>query len=121
MAYDEELADRVRIRLSEEPGIKVEEKKGFGGLLFLVNGKMCINISKDKLMCRYDQVREEEVAEKNGFRPLEMKGKAMPGFCYVEPEGYKTNKDFEYWINLCLSYNPEAPITRKKATAKKKK
>lgn len=52
MAYSTELADRVRERLSIEDNIEVEEKKMLSGLSFLVNGKMCINISHDNLMCR---------------------------------------------------------------------
>ena len=53
MAYNIELANKVRERLAKVPDIEIEEKKMFSGLSFLVNGKMCINISGDNLMCRY--------------------------------------------------------------------
>ncbi|GAA0883643.1 TfoX/Sxy family protein [Sphingobacterium siyangense] len=75
MAYNNELADRVRERLAMEENIEVAEKKMFSGLSFLVNGKMCINISHDNLMCRYSAEREDEVSEKKGFLPMIMKGK----------------------------------------------
>jgi TfoX/Sxy family transcriptional regulator of competence genes len=74
MAYNIELADRVREWLSTVDGIEVEEKKMFSGLAFLVNGKMCINISHDNLMCRYNPELEEEVSGKVGFLPMIMRG-----------------------------------------------
>ncbi len=61
MAYNIELADRVRERLAKVPDIEVEEKKMFSGLSFLINGKMCINISHENLMCRYNPELEDVV------------------------------------------------------------
>ena len=86
----------------------------FSGLAFMINGKMCINVSHENLMCRFDPVLQEEVAEKNGFRPMIMKGRQLKGYCYVEPEGYKKMKDFEYWIHLCLSFNTKAKASKKR-------
>lgn len=114
MAYDTTLADKVREYLSSIPEIKVEEKEMFGGLAFLINGKMCVNVSGDNLMCRFDPILKEELAERMGFLPIIMKGKQMKGYCYVEPTGFKNKKDFEYWINLCLNFNAEAKKTAKK-------
>lgn len=113
MAYSTELADRVRERLSIVENIEVEEKKMFSGLSFLVNGKMCINISHDNLMCRYDPELEDEVSEKKGFLPMIMKGKQLTGYCYVEPIGFKKAYDFEYWIKICLDYNPMAKVSKR--------
>ncbi|MEJ5051980.1 TfoX/Sxy family protein [Chryseobacterium culicis] len=113
MAYSTELADRVRERLSIIKNIEVEEKKMFSGLSFLVNGKMCINISHDNLMCRYDPELEDEVSEKKGFLPMIMKGKQLNGYCYVEPIGFQKADDFEYWITICLDYNPVAKASKK--------
>ncbi|PKF74895.1 TfoX/Sxy family protein [Chryseobacterium sp. PMSZPI] len=114
MAYNIELADKVRERLSKVPDIKVEEKKMFGGLAFLVNEKMCINISHDNLMCRYNPEKEEEVAEKIGFLPMIMRGKQLKEYCYVEPIGFQKPSDFEYWIKICLDYNKVAKASKKK-------
>ncbi|CAM3120740.1 RNA methyltransferase [Chryseobacterium flavum] len=113
MAYNIELADRVRERLSLVPDIRIEEKKMFSGLSFLVNDKMCINISHDNLMCRYNPDLEDEVSEKKGFLPMIMKGKQLKGYCYVEPTGFQKPDDFEYWIKLCLDYNPMAKSSKK--------
>ena len=112
MAYNIKIADRVRERLSEIPGLEIVEKKMFSGLSFLVNGKMCINVSHDNLMCRYDPHLEDEVAERKGFLPMIMKGKQLKGYCYVEPEGFQKPEDFEYWIKICLDYNPIAKVSK---------
>ncbi|MGN7757773.1 TfoX/Sxy family protein [Chryseobacterium sp. 22532] len=114
MAYSTDLADRIRERLSEVAGIEVSEKKMFSGLSFLVNGKMCINVSHDNLMCRYHPDLEEEVSERAGFLPMMMKGKQLKGYCYVEPIGFQKPDDFEYWIKICLEYNSIAKASKKK-------
>jgi hypothetical protein len=116
MAYDTLLADRVREYLAAFPKFEIEEKEMFSGLAFLVNGKMCVNVSGQNLMCRFDPTLTEELSEKKGFLPMRMKGKEYKGYCYVEPTGIKNKKDFEFWINLCLNFNDKAKSskTRKK-------
>lgn len=114
MAYNNELANRVRERLAMEENIEVEEKKMFSGLSFLVNGKMCVNVSHDNLMCRYNAELEDEVSERKGFLPMIMKGKQLKGYCYVEPIGFQKHDDFEYWIKICLNHNPIAKSAKKK-------
>lgn len=114
MAYDDLLADRVRAYLSTVPGLDIEEKKMFRGLAFLVNEKMCVNISGENLMCRFDPALQEEVAERLGYEPMIMKGKELKGYCYVNADGYKTAKNFKYWIDLCLAFNVKAKSSRKK-------
>lgn len=114
MAYSTALADRIREYLSGLQGLHIEEKKMFGGLAFLVNGKMCLNVSDDQLMCRFDPARADDVSTKVGFIPLVMKGRVYAGYCYVDPEGYETDGDFAYWVSLCLDYNERAQPSRKK-------
>ena len=114
MAYDTKLADRIRKYLLRFPALKVEEKKMFRGLTFMVNGKMCVSISGENLMCRFDPEMQQEVAEKNGFRSMIMKKKELKGYCYIDPTGFKSKKDFEYWIILCLDYNERAKSSKKK-------
>lgn len=77
----------------------------FGGLAFMVNGKMCINVSGQNMMCRFDPELTGKLAEKPGFSPMIMKGREYKGYCYVEPLGFKSKEDFEYWVALCLNYN----------------
>ncbi len=114
MAYNTKLADRVREYLADIPKLKIEEKKMFRGLTFMVNGKMCVSVSNDNLMCRFDPILQEEVAEKNGFQTMIMKGREFKGYCYVSQDGYKTKKDFDYWVKLCLDFNAKAKSSKKR-------
>ena len=111
MRYNEELAYRVSELLSHLTN--VEEKEMFSGLVFMVNGKMCINVSGENLMCRFNPKLIEVLAEKPGFLPLIMKGKQLKGYCYVEQVGFEREKDFEFWINLCLDFNELAKSSKK--------
>jgi TfoX/Sxy family transcriptional regulator of competence genes len=114
MAYNLDLANRVREYLAELPLLKVKEKAMFSGLAFLVNGRMCVNISHDNLMCRFDSEKFEQVSERTGFLPMIMRGKQLNGYCYVSPDGFKSKKDFQFWMLLCLEYNPKAKISKSK-------
>ena len=75
---------------------------------------MCVCVSGDEMMCRFDPALRETVAEKNGFRAMIMKGKEYKGYGYVSEEGIKSKKDFDYWISLCLTFNPKAKASKKK-------
>lgn len=114
MPYDPNLAARVREYLSQREAFQVEEKKMFGGLAFMVNGKMCINVGDDQLMCRFDPELTEQLSTRIGFLPMIMNGKEYKGYCYIDPIGYQSQEDFEFWINLCLDYNNKAVISKKK-------
>ena len=113
MAYNLELANRIRTYLIQFPKLKIEEKEMFRGLVFMVNEKMCVNVSGENLMCRFDPKLLETIAEKTGFLPMIMKGKQYKGYCYVEPIGFSKQKDFEYWINLCLDFNEKAKSSKR--------
>ena len=113
MAYNIELADKIREYLAEIPDLNITEKKMFGGLAFLIDDKMCVNVSGDNLMLRYNPDLEEEVSTKIGFLPMIMKGKQMPGFCYVEPEGFRKVDDFDYWMKISLENNKIAKKSKK--------
>lgn len=119
MAYDVKLADRIREYLVHFPKLKIEEKEMFRGLTFMVNGKMCVSVSGENLMCRYDPVLQEEVAEKNGYQPMIMKGREYKGYGYITPNGCRSESDLAYWVNLCLQYNEQAKASRNKKTGKR--
>ena len=114
MPYDTKVADRIRTYLIDFPSLSVEEKKMFGGLAFLVNGKMCVNVSGENLMCRFDPKKHDQISNKLGYQKVIMKGREFKGYCYVKPDGFKTNKDFSYWMHLCLEFNEQAKSSRKK-------
>lgn len=114
MAYDLKLADRIRESLSIDPKLEVEEKEMMGGLTFMVNGKMCMGIIKDEMMCRIDPQLHEIVVEKQGCRTMDFTKRPMKGYVMIDDSGMKTKTDFEYWINLCLEFNSQAKPTKKK-------
>jgi len=111
MAYSEKLADRIRERLADLPNI--EEKKMMGGLTFMYNGKMCVGIIKDELMCRIDPDFHEQAVEKTGCRTMDFTKRPMKGYVLVDDSGMKTKKDFEYWIRLALDFNKKAKASKK--------
>lgn len=113
MAFDTLLADRVREYLANFPSLQINEKRMFGGLAFMVNGKMCVNVSGDRLMCRFDPELQESLSKKTGFEIMVMKGNEMKGYCYVRPEGLKTKSALTFWIDTCLDFNDRAKASKK--------
>ncbi len=112
MAYNEKLSDRIREAISHLP--KVEEKLMFGGSCYMVNGKMCVGVVKDEMMCRINPEIYEAALKKRGCREMDFNHRPMKGFVFISEEGMKTKKEFEYWINLALDFNKNAKATKKK-------
>lgn len=111
MAYNETLVDKIREALVELTD--VEEKHMFGGVCFMVNNKMCVGVVKEEMMCRINPELDVIVLEKIGCRPMDFTGKRMKGYVFINDEGMKTKKEFEYWINLCLEFNVIAKSSKK--------
>lgn len=112
MAFNEKLADRIREALLNIP--KVEEKYMFGGVCFMMDGKMCIGVVNNEMMCRINPAMDEIVLEKSGCRPMVFTGKRMKGYVFVSEECMKKKKDFDYWLGLCLLFNKDAKSSKKK-------
>jgi TfoX/Sxy family transcriptional regulator of competence genes len=112
MPFDEKLADRIREAIADKGDI--EEKKMFRGMCFMLNGKMCICVSNEEMMCRIDPDLYETVMEKTGVRPMVHNGKTMKGFVYVSQDLIKSKKEFDYWVNLSLAYNKTAKASKKR-------
>ncbi|MDX1544502.1 MAG: TfoX/Sxy family protein [Christiangramia sp.] len=113
MAYDEFLADRLR-RVLKEKAVPYEEKNMMGGLCFMVDDKMCVGIVGDELMARIDPDIYSDALKKKGCKEMNFTGRPMKGFVFVEPDGIDTEEDLEYWVGLCLDFNPKARSSRKK-------
>ena len=111
MAYNEKLADRIREELQHLSN--VEEKIMFKGVTFMVDGKMCVSVSGDEMMCRIDPALHEAVVEKSGCCSMSMKGREYKGYVYISEEGIKSKEDFDYWISLALDFNKRAKATKK--------
>src|SRR4051812_19351163 len=117
MAFNEKINDRIREALIACED--VIEKHMFGGVCYMVNGKMCVGVLKDEMMCRIDPVLEEKVLEKNGCRQMDFTGKHMKGYVLVSEEAMKTKKTLQEWLDLCLDFNSRAKASKKKTPGKK--
>jgi TfoX/Sxy family transcriptional regulator of competence genes len=109
MPYDENLANRVREVLGR--GRRVEEKRMFGGLTFMVRGKMCVSVGKGRLMCRIDPAIHDAAIQRQGCRTVVMKGREYRGFVHVNVDALRTKRDLDYWVNLALDFNDGARST----------
>jgi TfoX/Sxy family transcriptional regulator of competence genes len=89
MAYDLNLAERIRRQLAELPVL--EEKEMMGGLTFMVNGKMCIGIIKDEMMCRIDPEFHETAVEMTGCRTMDFTKRPMKGYVMIDETGMRSH------------------------------
>lgn len=112
MAYNIELAAQIRNRLSKLE--MVEEKEMMGGLTFMYRDKMCIGIIGNEMMCRIDPSKQDEALSQLGCRVMDFTKRPMKGYVMVNPDGMRTSKEFEYWIQLCLDFNDRAKSSKKK-------
>lgn len=113
MAVNEKLADRVRAIISQTHE-DVEEKRMFGGLCFMVDGKMCVGVQQDNIMVRLDPSMQDELLEKEGCKPMDMGGKVMKSFFFVDESVLGTTKKLAYWLQLALGYNKIAKASKKR-------
>ena len=108
MAFDAELAERVRGMLRDE--LDVTEKRMFGGLTFLVNGNMSVTVSgRGGLMVRLDP--DDAAARLDGdvVTPFEMRGKPMKGWLRVSDAGYAADDQFRDWVDRSVEYARTLP------------
>ena len=108
MAYDEDLANRVRELIAAEAG--VVEKKMFGGLAFLISGHMSVSASgRGGLMVRVDPEETEALLGKPHTAPFEMRGRAMDGWLRVASEHLRTKRQLAKWAGLGAAYARSLP------------
>jgi len=119
MAYDEYLADRIRTILGRKR-MRFEEKRMMGGLCFMVDGKMCMGVEKDKLMARIGPDAYAKALKRKGCREMDFTVRPMIGYVYVLASALDTDKDLADWVQLCLDFNPQAAASKKRAPAQKK-
>ena len=107
MAYDEELAERIRRALAGRQG--VSEKKMFGGIAFILRGNMCCGIVGDELMVRVGPGRFQEALAEPHARPMDFTGRPMRGMVYVTPEGCRTDEALKRWVEQGLNFAATLP------------
>jgi TfoX/Sxy family transcriptional regulator of competence genes len=107
MAYDEVLAQRIRAALPAVP--EMTEKKMFGGISFLVDGKLACSVSKDNLLVRIGQDATAAALAQPHVRMADMTGRPMKGWVLVEPAGIESDNDFKRWIDLGVTFAASLP------------
>ena len=101
MAYNEALAERIRIELQDRDD--VEERKMFGGIAFMVAGRMAIGVTHDDLMVKVGAEAHEAALSRPHTRPMDFTGKPMRGMVYVDPEGTADDADLRFWIDRAVN------------------
>lgn len=110
MAYDEYLGDRIK-RIMQSKKVNFFEKKMMGGLVFMVNEKMCCGIHIDKkygdslLMAKIGEDAYKEEIKKDVCLPMDFTGRPMRGYIYITPQGFDLDEDLEYWIQKAVDFN----------------
>lgn len=117
MAYDTNLASRIRDELKGRTGIV--EKQMFGGVAYLVNGNMAVGIVKNDLMVRVGPDAHDEALTRPYTRPMDFAGRPMRGMVYVEPAGVKSAASLGDWVRRGVDHAQTLPA--KKGKAKKGK
>lgn len=108
MAYDEELADRIRGLIHSEAG--VAERRMFGGLAFMVSGNMAVAVSTEGgIMVRVDPAQADALIESRDARVAEMRGRPMRGWLRVAPERLNSDQDLARWVDLGVAFARSMP------------
>jgi len=108
VAFDEDLADRIRELLSAERDLT--EKRMFGGLAFLVNGNMAVSASgRGGLLVRVDPDETERLVQRAHVERFEMRGRTMNGWLHVEDAGVRTTRQLERWVTRGVAYARSLP------------
>jgi TfoX/Sxy family transcriptional regulator of competence genes len=111
MAYDEELADRIRDLVGDEPNLK--EQKMFGGLAFLIGGNMAIAASgQGGILVHADPEESDALVASTDAYLMEMRGKQMLGWLRVDPEYVGTKRQLKKWVELGTGYARSLPAKR---------
>lgn len=117
MAYNERLAERVRAALADVAGIS--ERKMFGGLAFLVDGKMSLGVVGDELVVRSGRERYDEALKKPSARPMDFTGRAMTGMVYVAPAGVSRGPALQRWVEMGVEAARAATPNKRRPRARR--
>ena len=111
MAYDEELAARIRGLIGHEAGLT--EQKMFGGLAFLLGGNMAIAASGEGgVLVRVDPDRSDELLASSNARVMEMRGRQMAGWLRVDLDDVRTESELARWVDLGTAYARSLPAKK---------
>ena len=121
MPYNESLAARIE-KFFTAKRVAFESKRMMGGLVFMVNGKMCVGVEQKRLMARIDPDAQTAALGRKGCSPMDFTGRPMRGYIFVAMEALRTDAQLESWLGLALAFNPKAVASkRSKARVIKRK
>ena len=104
VAYDEEVADRLREAFATAD-VTHDEREMFGGLAIMVRGHMTVGVIGGELMVRVGKDAHEDALAQPHARPMDFTGRPMGGYVYVAPEGFEDDEDLAAWVQRALAYN----------------
>ena len=116
MAYDEKVAERIRKVVG--PRADVTERKMFGGIAFLLDGKMFCGIATADLMVRVGPERYEAALARPHVRPMDFTGRPLKGYVFVSMSGLRSEAALEKWVDEAIAFVATVPKSRKKSAKK---
>ena len=119
MAYDTYQAERI-LSVFEQRNLDFYQKKMFSGMIFMLNDKMCVGTHIDKrseeslLMIRIGSEAYEKNKDRCGCKPMDYTGRPMRDYSFITPEGYDSERDLAYWVDLAIAFNPYSKASKKR-------
>jgi len=119
MSFDEGLGEHIRGVLEAES--KVTEKEMFGGLAFILDGKMCCGVVKGEMMARVGPDAHEKSLKQSHARPMDFTGRPMKGFISISEIGLRNDAKLHWWISQCVTFLKAESKKTTKSKSKSKK
>jgi TfoX/Sxy family transcriptional regulator of competence genes len=117
MPHNDALTNRVRAALAHVP--RLEPKRMFGGIAFMVRDRMCVSVGTERIMCRIAPAIHGAALKRKGCRTVVMRGRQYRGYVYVEANAVRSKRALDYWIGLALDYNTAIASTIEPTTLRK--
>jgi len=119
MAYDETLAQRIRLLIKNGHGFS--ERKMFGGIAFLHAGRMCCGVLDSNLVARLSAEECTEALKRPQVRPMDFTGKPLKGFLYVGPTALRSETALRSWVDQCVTFVKTLPAKSAKKKSPRRK
>jgi TfoX/Sxy family transcriptional regulator of competence genes len=110
MAFDSNLAERIRKQLAQQKGLT--EKKMFGGIGFLLNGNMCCGVLGAEVIIRLDPEQTDKALTNKHTRIFDFSGRPMKGWIFVGTQAVETESDLKHWLQIGLKYVKSLPTKK---------